>query len=67
MSIEIDQEEYIVKFLKKKNLELGIFVWHEPEDISLIAADDIVSFLPEPTPTLRGELVFNIDCLKNDF
>lgn len=61
MSIENNNEGYIVKCLRKKHLGLGIFVWQEPEDVSLVFINDIMCILPEPTPTRRGEIAFKYD------
>lgn len=47
---------YVVKFLRVKNLESGVFVWQEPEDVSLVLPDDIVVVMPEPTH-LRDEVI----------
>ncbi|KAL4711611.1 hypothetical protein ACJJTC_003628 [Scirpophaga incertulas] len=65
----IEQEKtlaYTVKFLRKKYLSVdsGTFVWQEPEDVSLVTFNDIAFVLPEPTPTRRGELVFDYDFSK---
>lgn len=58
---------YVVKFVRKKNIDLGIFIWPETEDISQVFISDIKGVLPEPVPSRRGEFVFNFDFLNKNF
>lgn len=67
MSTENYNQVFVVNFLRKKCLESGLFVWQEPEDVSLTMINDIVCILPEPTPTRRGELVFQFDFGKTKY
>lgn len=66
MGIE-NNVEYVVKFLRKKDLNLGIFVWQEPEDVSLVMLNDIVCILPEPTPTRRSEIAFKYNFVSKNY
>lgn len=58
-------EPLYAKFTRKRyhNVINGttVFIWKEPDDFCALNADNIIRVLPEPTPSRRGELIFDLD------